>query len=141
MTSLLGLLARRYAAWTTTWLLIVATLVVVTLPAYASTYPDDAARRIAVELAQNNAAVMSVLFHLHSPAWDAWFSDAVPDAQKNKFFGRWGLWSGIGLAAASEEKSCQYARRPLRSECKWAVPLSSSGFTGPQKTRLTIQSM
>ena len=46
-------------------------------------------------------ALMSVLFHLHSPAWDAWFSDAVPDGRKNEFFGRWGLWSGIGLAAAS----------------------------------------
>jgi putative exporter of polyketide antibiotics len=29
---------------------------VVTLPSYASTYPDEAARRVAVELAQNNAA-------------------------------------------------------------------------------------
>jgi len=50
MRPLLGLLARRYAAWTTAWLFIVGTLVVVTLPAYASTYPDDGARRVAVEL-------------------------------------------------------------------------------------------
>jgi ABC-2 type transport system permease protein len=67
MTSLLGLLARRYAAWTTTWLFIVGLLVVVTLPAYASTYPDDAARRVAVELAQNNAATTLLYGHLADP--------------------------------------------------------------------------
>jgi ABC-2 type transport system permease protein len=67
MTSLLGLLARQYAAWTMTWLFIVGTLVVVTLPAYASTYPDDAARRVAVELAQNNAATTLLYGHLADP--------------------------------------------------------------------------
>ena len=72
MTSLLGLLARRYAVWTTTWLfivgtLVVGTLVVVTLPAYASTYPDDSARRVAVALAQNNAATTLLYGRLADP--------------------------------------------------------------------------
>jgi ABC-2 type transport system permease protein len=67
MTSLLGLLARRYAAWTTTWLFIVGILVVVTLPSYASTYPDEAARRVAVELAQNNAATTLLYGRLPDP--------------------------------------------------------------------------
>jgi len=67
MTSLLGLLARRYAAWTTTWLFIVGTLVVVTLPSYASTYPDEVARRVAVELAQNNAATTLLYGRLPDP--------------------------------------------------------------------------
>ena len=67
MTSLLGLLARQYAAWITTWLLIVAALVVVTLPAYTSTYPDEEARRVAVELAQNNAATMLLYGRLPDP--------------------------------------------------------------------------
>ena len=68
MTSLLGLLARQYAAWTTTWLFIVGTLVVVTLPAYTSTYPDEAAaRRVAVELAQNNAATTLLYGRLPDP--------------------------------------------------------------------------
>ena len=56
MRALLGLLTRRHAAWTLTWIfvvvtLVVVTLVVVTLPTYASTYPDDAARLAAVKLA------------------------------------------------------------------------------------------
>ena len=67
MTSLLGLLARRYAAWTTMWLFIVGALVVVTMPAYASTYPDEAARRVAVQLAQNNAATTLLYGRLPDP--------------------------------------------------------------------------
>jgi len=51
MRALLGLLTRRHAAWTLTWIFVVVTLVVVTLPTYASTYPDDAARLAAVKLA------------------------------------------------------------------------------------------
>ena len=46
-------------------------------------------------------ALMAVFFHLHSPAWDSLFSDAVPDKQKSVFLGKWGLWSGIGVAACS----------------------------------------
>jgi ABC-2 type transport system permease protein len=67
MTSLLGLLARRYTAWTVTWLFIVSTLVVVTLPSYASAYPDEAARRVAVALAQRNAATTLLYGRLPDP--------------------------------------------------------------------------
>ena len=67
MMALLGLLARQYAAWTTTWLFIVGTVVVVTVPAYTSTYPDEAARRVAVELAQNNAATTLLYGRLPGP--------------------------------------------------------------------------
>ena len=45
--------------------------------------------------------LMAVFFHLHSPAWDSLFSDAVPDKQKSVFLGKWGLWSGISVAACS----------------------------------------
>ena len=46
-------------------------------------------------------SLMAVFYHLHSPAWDSLFSDAVPDKQKSAFLGKWGLWSGIGRAACS----------------------------------------
>lgn len=67
MSSLLRLLARQYAAWTTTWLFILGTLVVVTLPSYASTYPNDAARQAAVALAQNDAATTMLYGRLPDP--------------------------------------------------------------------------
>jgi ABC-2 type transport system permease protein len=67
MTSLLRLLARQYAGWTTTWLCIVGALVLVTLPSYASTYPDESARLVAVELAQNNAATTLLYGRLSDP--------------------------------------------------------------------------
>lgn len=35
----------------------------------------------------------SIAFHLHSPAWDSWFSDATPNEEKGAFFGKWGFWS------------------------------------------------
>ena len=56
MRPLLRLLARRYAAWTMTWVVVVSVVVVATVPSYVSTYPDQAARLAAVELAQNNGA-------------------------------------------------------------------------------------
>ncbi len=67
MRALLGLLARRYAAWTLTWTLVVATLVVVTVPSYASTYPDQAARLAAVKLAQSNGATTLLYGQLPGP--------------------------------------------------------------------------
>ena len=65
MTALLGLLARQYLTWATTWLLILGALTVITLPAY--TYPDEAARQVAVELAQNNAATTLLYGRLPDP--------------------------------------------------------------------------
>ncbi len=67
MRSLLALVARRYASWTITWLVIVGGLVLGTLPSYASTYPDEAARRAAVELAQRDAATTLLYGRLPDP--------------------------------------------------------------------------
>jgi ABC-2 type transport system permease protein len=67
MRALLGLLTRRHAAWTLTWIFVVVTLVVVTLPTYASTYPDDAARLAAVKLAQSNGATTLLYGQLPGP--------------------------------------------------------------------------
>ena len=74
-------------------------LPVLVVGAWAAGVPDryGVARTVFV----GGLATISVLFHLHSPAWEAWFSDAVPDQQKSIFFGRWGLWSGIGVAGAT----------------------------------------
>ncbi len=67
MRAFLGLLARRYAAWTLTWTFVVGTLIVVTVPAYASTYPDKAARLAAVNLAQSDGATTLLYGQLPGP--------------------------------------------------------------------------
>lgn len=45
--------------------------------------------------------MIAFFFHLHSPAWDSWFTDAVEHQHKSRFFGRWALWTGILTAAAT----------------------------------------
>lgn len=67
MRALLGLLARRYAAWTLTWIFVVVTLIVVTLPSYVSTYPNQAARLAAVKLAQSDGATTLLYGELPGP--------------------------------------------------------------------------
>jgi hypothetical protein len=37
----------------------------------------------------------SVCFHLQNPAWEAWFSEAVPDRDKGSFFGHFGTITGL----------------------------------------------
>ncbi len=51
----------------TTWTAVVGVLVVVTLPAYASTYSDPTARRVAVALAQKDAATTLLYGRLPDP--------------------------------------------------------------------------
>lgn len=67
MRALLGLLARRYTAWTLTWIFVVGALIVVTLPTYESTYPDQAARLAAVSLARSNGATTLLYGRLPGP--------------------------------------------------------------------------
>jgi ABC-2 type transport system permease protein len=63
----LVLLSRRNAPWILTWSGSVLALVVATLPAYASTYSDAAARHAAVEQAQRDGATRLLYGRLPDP--------------------------------------------------------------------------
>ncbi len=67
MTSLLRLLVRGHAAWVGVWVAVVAVLVVVTLPAYVSTYADAATRATAVAQAQQEVATTLLYGTLPDP--------------------------------------------------------------------------
>jgi ABC-2 type transport system permease protein len=69
--AMLPLLGRRYGAWVAAWVVTIGIMVVVTLPAYASTYRDAAARRAAVTLAQADAATTLLYGRLPDPGTPA----------------------------------------------------------------------
>src|SRR5438093_557508 len=37
----------------------------------------------------------AVCFHTQNPAWESWFTDAVPDRDKGSFFGLFGMTTGL----------------------------------------------
>ncbi len=37
----------------------------------------------------------AAIFHLRTPSWDSWFSDAVKDEEKGTFFGKHGFWAAL----------------------------------------------
>ena len=67
VVAVVALLLRRYAAWVSAWVGVIGVLVVITLPAYASTYRDAPARRAAVALAQDDAATTLLYGRLPDP--------------------------------------------------------------------------
>ena len=104
MRALLGLLARRYAAWTLTWIFVVVTLVAVTLPAYASTYPDQAARLAAVGLAQSDGATTLLYGRLPSPGNPAQMFAWEVGSFVTLLVAVLGLLMGVRLTRAAEQE-------------------------------------